>query len=150
VTTQKAVNLAHLRIKERPMTFATNTTIRAEEGEPSKLDDRNARHHAQLLASVVDGPMSGDIGSVHALPPIRGPPNIHEDAFLDRRELSAALTEAGLRISEATLATKAVRGGGPPYQLFGRKPLYRWGTSLKWALSRLSRPVTNTSEARAG
>ena len=114
------------------MTFATDTAIRAGEGKPSA----NARHHAQLLASVANGPM-------------RGPPNIHEDALLNRRELSAALTEAGLPVSEATLATKAVRGGGPPYQLFGRKPLYRWGTGLGWARSRLSRVVTNTSEAKA-
>ena len=32
-----------------------------------------------------------------------------------------------------TLATKASRGGGPPYRLFGRKPLYRWGDGLDWA-----------------
>jgi alkylation response protein AidB-like acyl-CoA dehydrogenase len=87
-------------------------------------------------------------GEQRTPPTRRGPPNIHEDAYLDRIETAAALTEAGYRTSPATLATKATRGGGPPYQLYGRKPLYRWGDALEWAKARLSRPVTNTSEAR--
>ena len=131
------------------MTFATDTAVQVGEGKPSAPSESlNARYHAQLLASVADAPISVDIGGVHAALPFRGPLNIHEDALLDRRKLSAALTAAGLPVSEATLATKAVRGGGPPYQLFGRKPLYRWGTSLEWARARLSAPVSNTSEAR--
>jgi hypothetical protein len=43
----------------------------------------------------------------------------------------------------------ATRGGGPQYQLFGRKPLYRWGDSLEWAKGRLSKPIRSTSEAEA-
>jgi hypothetical protein len=69
------------------------------------------------------------------------------DTFLTRVALAAALTEAGFPVSGATLATKATRGGGPPYRLFGRRPLYRWGDALDWARSRLSAPVANTSEA---
>jgi hypothetical protein len=54
------------------MSSATDTAIRAEEGKPSApSESRNARHHAQLLASVADGP-SVDIGSVRAMPPIHG------------------------------------------------------------------------------
>jgi alkylation response protein AidB-like acyl-CoA dehydrogenase len=79
----------------------------------------------------------------------RAPPNIAEDVLLTRADVASALTESGFPVSAATLATKAVRGGGPPYQLFGRKPLYRWGAALDWAHARLSRPVTNTSESRA-
>jgi hypothetical protein len=79
-------------------------------------------------------------------PTRRRPPSIHEDALLTGRELSEALTEAGFPTAEATLTTKRCRGGGPPYQLYGRKPLYRWGSSLAWARSRLSRPVNSTSE----
>jgi hypothetical protein len=75
--------------------------------------------------------------------------NLTEDLLLTRADVALALTQAGFSVSAATLATKAVRGGGPPYQLFGRKPLYRWGPALEWAHGRLSRPVTNTSEARA-
>ena len=69
------------------------------------------------------------------------------DALFTRASLAAALTEAGFPVSGATLATKATRGGGPPYRLFGRRPLYRWGDALDWARSRLSAPVANTSAA---
>jgi hypothetical protein len=68
------------------------------------------------------------------------------DALLTRSQTAAALTEAGFPTSPATLATKATRGGGPEFQLWGRIPLYRWRNSLKWAHSRLSKPVHATSE----
>jgi hypothetical protein len=73
---------------------------------------------------------------------------IDEDALLGRTDAAKALTEAGFPVSPATLATKATRGGGPRYRLFGRRPLYRWGDALQWARGRLSEPVSNTSEAR--
>lgn len=117
---------------------------------PIRGESRNAHHHDQLLAGVANVLGAPEIGGVRvSVPAIRGPPNIHDDALLPRRETSAALTAAGFPVSEATLATKAVRGGGPPYQLFGRKPLYRWGAALEWAHSRLSRPVRSSSEATA-
>jgi hypothetical protein len=68
------------------------------------------------------------------------------DALLTRDAVATALTEAGFPISGATLATKATRGGGPPYRLFGRRPLYEWGTALAWAQGRLSEPASNSSE----
>jgi hypothetical protein len=73
------------------------------------------------------------------------------DALLRRRETAAALTEAGFPIAPDTLATKATRGGGPPYQLFGAVALYlyQWGEALDWARSRLSPPRRNTSESDA-
>jgi hypothetical protein len=71
------------------------------------------------------------------------------DTLLRRKAVAAALTEAGYPIAESTLATRATRGGGPPYQSFGRIPLYRWGTSLEWAENRLSPPRSSTSEADA-
>jgi hypothetical protein len=70
-----------------------------------------------------------------------------DDALLRRAATAKALTEAGFQTSPATLATKASRGGGPPYRSWGRWPLYRWGDSLAWAQSRLSRPRRSTSEA---
>jgi hypothetical protein len=77
----------------------------------------------------------------------------HKDLSLDtllRRDATAtALTDAGYPTATATLATKAVRGGGPPFQLYGRIPLYRWGDALAWAQSRLSPPVGSASEATA-
>jgi hypothetical protein len=72
------------------------------------------------------------------------------DALLTRDALATALAEAGFPISGATLATKATRGGGPPYRLFGRRPLYEWGPSLAWAQDRLSDPASNSFEHGAG
>jgi hypothetical protein len=70
-------------------------------------------------------------------------PNIR----LTRVAAADALTTAGFPVSPATLATKATRGGGPPFQRFGRVPLYRWDDLLDWAQSRLSPPLRSTSEA---
>jgi hypothetical protein len=68
------------------------------------------------------------------------------DTLLRRRQTAAALTAAGYPVAEKTLATKAVRGGGPIYRVFGRAVLYRWGDALAWAESRLSAPRRSTSE----
>ena len=68
------------------------------------------------------------------------------NTLLRRGPCAAALTEAGYPISPDTLATKAVRGGGPSFRLFGRFPLYRWGDSLEWAQSRLGPLVRSTAE----
>ena len=72
------------------------------------------------------------------------------DALLTRHWTASALTAAGYPVKAATLATKATRGGGPPYRLFGTKPLYRWGDALAWAQSRLSQPRWSTAEVDAG
>jgi hypothetical protein len=68
------------------------------------------------------------------------------DALLSRALTAAALTESGYPVRKATLATRATRGGGPPYRLFGRRPLYRWGDALAWAQSRCTGPHDNTSQ----
>jgi hypothetical protein len=72
------------------------------------------------------------------------------DALLTRAECAEALTEAGFKTSPATLDTKAVRGGGPPFQKWGNRALYPWGTALEWARGRLSPPVNSTSEFDGG
>jgi hypothetical protein len=71
------------------------------------------------------------------------------DALLTRAKTADALTEAGFPIAEATLATKATRGGGPPYQLFGPRALYRWRYALEWAQASLTEPRLSTSEGDA-
>jgi hypothetical protein len=71
------------------------------------------------------------------------------DTRLKRVAAAEALTAAGFPVSPTTLATKATRGGGPPFQRFGRVPLYRWGDCLDWAHARLSAPMRSTSEADA-
>jgi hypothetical protein len=73
-------------------------------------------------------------------------PEISDKSFLTRNATADALTEAGFPMSPATLATKATRGGGPPFRRFGRRPLYKWGDALRWAKSRLSPLIANTSE----
>jgi hypothetical protein len=69
------------------------------------------------------------------------------NALLRRTPLAAALTERGFPLAPATLATMATRGGGPPFQLFGRIPLYRWGAAVAWAERRLTKPRSSSSEA---
>ena len=73
-------------------------------------------------------------------------PEISDEALLTRNATAAALTERGYPTSPATLATKATRGGGPPFRRFGPRPLYRWGDALRWAQSRLGPLMRSTSE----
>jgi hypothetical protein len=68
------------------------------------------------------------------------------DVRLRRDATAKALTEAGFPVAASTLAWFASMGGGPVFSKFGRYPTYRWGDSLVWAQSRLSRPVKSTSE----
>jgi hypothetical protein len=79
------------------------------------------------------------------------PSNVPEDenALMRRSATADGLTAAGFPIKTATLATLAVRGGGPPFRKFGRIPLYRWGDSLAWAHSRLSTLRVSTCEGDA-
>jgi hypothetical protein len=76
------------------------------------------------------------------------PSNLDDDRRLERRDAAKFLTEHGFRVAAATLAKLAVLGGGPPYEKFGRRPLYRANQLLAWAHSRTTR-LRSTSE-RAG
>lgn len=69
------------------------------------------------------------------------------ETLLTRAQLGAALRAAGYPVADKTLATKACRGGGPPFRRFCTRPLYKWGDALVWAESCLSPPMTNTSQA---
>ena len=71
------------------------------------------------------------------------------DALLTRERTAGALTAAGYPVATKTLATKATRGGGPPYRLFSGRALYRWGDALDWARSLTTPPRRSTSEADA-
>ena len=77
--------------------------------------------------------------------------NVPDDpkALLTRDRTAQALTEAGFPIKAKTLATKATRGGGPPYRKFGLRVLYRWGDALAWAEGRLTAAYCSTSEQDA-
>jgi hypothetical protein len=71
---------------------------------------------------------------------------LNPNTRLRRRQLAEELTKAGFPVAEGTLQTKASRGGGPPYSVFGRTVLYRWGDALAWAEGRLTPPRRSTSE----
>lgn len=69
--------------------------------------------------------------------------------LLTRERTAEALTAAGYPVAPRTLATKACRGGGPPYSVFSGRTLYRWGDALAWAQSVTTPPRRSTSEADA-
>jgi hypothetical protein len=71
------------------------------------------------------------------------------DARLTRERTAEALTAAGFPVSAKTLATRATRGGGPPYALFCGRALYRWGDAIAWAQSLTTPPRRSTAEADA-
>ena len=52
------------------------------------------------------------------------------DTLLRRRDTAKALTDAGFPIAAPTLATKATRGGGPPYRRFGA--VFSIGGATHW------------------
>jgi hypothetical protein len=56
---------------------------------------------------------------------------------LSRAEAAQALTAAGYKVSAATLASMATRGGGPRYRIFGHGVDYSWGDLLAWAEARV-------------
>jgi hypothetical protein len=75
--------------------------------------------------------------------------SIPADKRFTRRQLAKALTDCGLPTSEKTLSTKASRGGGPPYQRYGKLAIYTWESSVEWALSEMGAPARSASERRA-
>jgi hypothetical protein len=74
---------------------------------------------------------------------------LEREAKLDRQQAAAALTARGYKTTASTLATLASRGGGPIFQKFGPRVIYRWADLLAWANDKTSQPVTNTSELKA-
>jgi hypothetical protein len=71
------------------------------------------------------------------------------DVLLHRDHLAVALTAAGFPVTASTLATKATRGGGPPFTRFLSRPQYRWGDALQWAQGQRKQPVRATSVLEA-
>ena len=60
-----------------------------------------------------------------------------EPEYLTRKEAAAYLQKKCLKISDATLATLASRGGGPLYTKFGQRCLYTPQWLDQWVESRL-------------
>jgi len=74
---------------------------------------------------------------------------LEHDRRLDRKQAAAFLTERGYRTASATLAKFACVGGGPVFESFGRRPLYREADLLAWAQSKTTGPRRSTSEEPA-
>jgi hypothetical protein len=64
-------------------------------------------------------------------------------------EFAAALSALGFKITTKTLATKRCRGGGAPFKRWEKYVTYHWGQGLAWAQSRLSAPMSSTSQIAA-
>jgi hypothetical protein len=71
---------------------------------------------------------------------------IENDRRLDRKQAATFLTECGYRTAPATLAKLASIGGGPSFESFGRRPLYREADLLAWAQARTTGPRRSTSD----
>jgi len=65
---------------------------------------------------------------------------------LGRKEAAQFLTDQGYKTATATLAKLACIGGGPPFESFGRRPLYREADLLAWAQGRTTGPRRSTSD----
>jgi hypothetical protein len=68
---------------------------------------------------------------------------------LTRAEAAAYLSERGYRVAYATLNKYATVGGGPAFETFGRRPLYRPDELLAWVASKTTGPRRNTSDKQA-
>ena len=65
---------------------------------------------------------------------------------LGRKVAAQFLTERGYRTAPATLAKLACIGGGPPFESFGRRPLYTEADLLGWARGRTTGLRRSTSD----
>jgi len=68
---------------------------------------------------------------------------------LDRKEAASFLSARGYRTAPATLAKLACIGGGPAFESFGRRPLYRESDLMAWAKARSTGPRRSTSDPGA-
>jgi hypothetical protein len=72
--------------------------------------------------------------------------SLSAETLLSREAAAQALTDAGYITSPSTLATKATRGNGPGYRIFGKRAIYRWGDLIAWAEEQTAPLRHNTSE----
>jgi hypothetical protein len=74
---------------------------------------------------------------------------ISDDTLLTCAELSAAYTELlNLPLAVTTLHTRRCRGGGPPFEKYGKFVRYRWSSARDWRLAQ-GRAFSSTSEAQS-
>jgi hypothetical protein len=67
---------------------------------------------------------------------------------LTRVEAAKYLTdELGLPTTKGTLQKLATVGGGPPYDLYGNKSIYKPSNLNRWAEEKMTAPKRSTSES---
>lgn len=66
--------------------------------------------------------------------------------FLRREQAAAYLQERYGAFTSETLAKLACIGGGPMFRKMGRFPIYTREDLDRWAIARMSAPVSSTSE----
>ena len=67
----------------------------------------------------------------------------------DTRQAAAFLTDNGYKTAPATLNKLRCVGGGPEFELFGRRPIYSEKSLLEWARARTTSARRSTSDYRA-
>lgn len=75
--------------------------------------------------------------------------NCVDDNLLTRFDAADFLRSHGFDISKTTLDVYASRGGGPRYQKWGKRCLYRASELLEWAEGRLTTPSPTAIEHRS-
>jgi hypothetical protein len=76
---------------------------------------------------------------------------MEHQTYLRRRDASAYLRQKfGLERAPSTLAKLAVTGGGPPFRLLNRIPLYTPADLDHWVASKLGPRKCSTSDDEAG
>ena len=72
---------------------------------------------------------------------------MEEAHYLSRKEAAAYLSGRGFRTSPLTLAKLVTVGGGPIYYRFGHRAVYKSQDLDAWAKTKLSAPMTSSSQA---
>ena len=74
---------------------------------------------------------------------------VQDEKRLTRAEAATFLSERGYRVAYATLNKYATVGGGPIFESFGRRPLYKPSDLLSWVASKTTGPRRHTSDQQA-
>lgn len=70
--------------------------------------------------------------------------------LLRRRAAATYLRDKwGVPMACKTLTKLAATGGGPPFRMMGRFPLYEIPALDSWVMAKLSKPASSTSELAA-
>jgi hypothetical protein len=67
--------------------------------------------------------------------------------FLSRKEAAAYVRAKGLPVSPLTLQKYATTGGGPLFQIFGNRAVYKPTNLDRWIGEKLSEPRGSSSAA---